>query len=85
MAVSGHFQGQRLSAQDVEMQMRYGLARIGSAVGDNPVAPRQVFRGGDLGNHLKNVGNHSAVARSDAVAAGDMGLWNHQNMGGNAR
>ena len=79
---SCHFQGQGLAAQDVEVQVGHGLARVGAAVAHHPVAARQALRPGDGGDDLKNVGHQSAVFGGDAVAAGDMDLGDHQNVGG---
>ena len=63
------------------MQVRHGLTRVGAAVADHPVATRQPLRRRDLGDDLKNVGDHGAVFFRDAVAAGDVGLGDHQNVG----
>ena len=63
------------------MQVRHGLTRVGAAVADHPVAPRQPLRRRDLGDDLKNVGDHGAVFLRDAVAAGNVSLGDHQNVG----
>ena len=65
----------------MEVQMEHSLTGIGSAVGDHTVAAFQIFCLSDLGNHLKNVSNHSTVFRSDAVAAVNVCLGHHQNVG----
>ena len=79
--ISRHIQRQGFAAEDVEMQVRHGLTRVGAAVADHPVATRQPLRRRDLGDDLKNVGDHGAVFFRDAVAAGDVGLGDHQNVG----
>ena len=74
-------QTQFLAAQDVEMQVMHSLAGILAAVGYHPVAACQLFCGSDLGDDLKNVGNHSTVFGVDAVHRGNVRLGNHQNVG----
>ena len=64
------------------MQMMYGLAGISAAVADHPVTAGQAFGSGNLGDHLENVGHHSAVFGGDAVNGRDVGLGDHQNVGG---
>ena len=44
-----------LTAEDVEMQMRYGLCGIGSAVGDDAVTTRSACFFGDHGDLLEDV------------------------------
>ena len=80
--MSSHFQIQSLAAQNVEVQVVDGLAGIIAAVGDNAVAVMEAFRLGDLGDHFKNVGNHSAVFSGDCADTGNMRLGDHQHMGG---
>ena len=63
------------------MQVRHGLTRVGAAVADHPVATRQPLRRRDSGDDLKNVGDDGAVFLRDAVAAGDVDLGDHQNVG----
>ena len=63
-----HFQGQFFAAQDMEVQVEYGLAGIGAAVTYHPVAAGEVFCLGDLGNNLKNVGHNAAVFRGRQLA-----------------
>ena len=58
------------------------LAAVFTAVGNDPVTVLETFGGSNLGDHLKDVGDHSGVFGSDAVAAVDMGLGHHQNVGG---
>ena len=74
-----HFDSQGLAAQDVEVQVENGLTGIRAAVGNHPVATGEVFGSGDLGNHRKNVGNHSAVFLCDATeemwALGITKMW----------
>ena len=77
-----HLVGQLCAAQDVEVQMLHALAGIGAAVGDDPVAVFQTFCLGDLGDHPEDVGHHSAVFFGDAVAVGNVGLGDHQHVGG---
>ena len=67
--ISRHIQRQSFAAEDVEMQVRHGLTCVGAAVADHPVAPRQPLRRRDLGDDLKNVGDHGAVFFRDAIAA----------------
>lgn len=66
--ISRHIQRQSFAAEDVEMQVRHGLTRVGAAVADHPVASRQPLRRRDLGDDLKNVGDDGAVFFRDAVA-----------------
>ena len=77
-----HLQSQSLTAQDVEMQMLNGLTGVGAAVADHAITILQAFSLGDLGDHLKDVSNNSAVFSGDAVAIFNVGLGNHQHMGG---
>ena len=80
--MSSHFQTQRLTAQNMEMQMVNGLTGIGTAVGNNTVTAIQAFCLGDLGNDFKNVGNNGAVFSGDVVYGGHMRLGDYQNVGG---
>ena len=57
--------------------MMDALAAVVAAVGDHPVAVLQALCLGDLGDHLKDVGNHIAVLSGDAVAAVNVGLGDH--------
>ena len=77
-----HLTVQRLTAQNVEMQVMHRLTGICATVGNHTIAARQLLGSGNLRNDLKDVGNHSGVVRSDAIAVGDMGLGNHQHVGG---
>ena len=65
----------------MEVQVGYGLTGIGAAVAHHPVAVCQTFGLGNLGNHLKNVSHYRAVVSGNAVAAGNVGFGNHQNVG----
>ena len=53
-----------------------------AAVADHAVTACQAFGSGDLGDHFENVGRHSGIFGGDAVAAVDVGLGHHQNVGG---
>ena len=64
------------------MQVRHGLPGIGAAVAHHPVAASQALSLGDLGNHRENMGHHSAVFRRNGIAAIQVRLGNHQDVGG---
>ena len=64
------------------MQMVDALAAVVAAVGDHAEAVIQTLGLGDLGDHFENVGHNSGILRSDGAAAVDVGLGNHQNVGG---
>ena len=83
--LSSHIQGQGFAAQDVEVEMGHSLPGIRTAVGHYPVAPRQMLCRGDLRNDLKDMRHHLAVFGGYAVAAGDVDLGDHQNVGGGLR
>ena len=76
-----HFQIQLLAAEDVEMQVLHGLARVAAAVADHPVAACQTLGLGDSRNDLKDVGHHRTVFGADTVTVGDVDLGHHQNVG----
>ena len=77
-----HLQGQRSAAQNVEMQMLYGLTGVGAAVAHYPVAVFQAFGPGNAGDDLKDVGDDGAVFRGDGRAVSNVCLGYHQNVGG---
>jgi len=81
-AYSGHFQAELSAAQDVEVEVVDGLAGVVAAVANNAVAVFQAFRLGDGGDHLKNVGHNGGIFRGDLGDAADVGLGDHQNVGG---
>ena len=67
--------------QHVEVQVEHALPRLLSTVGDHPeLGNAQVL--GDLGNHLKAVGHHGGIFRRNLPAGCNVGLGNHQEMGG---
>ena len=80
--MSSHFQIHCLAAQNVEMQVRNGLAGISTAVGDHTVTVCKAFGLGNLRDHLENMGDDSAVFSGDIIGVGHMGLGDHQHMGG---
>ena len=69
----------------MEVQMLDALAAVIAAVGDHTETVVQSLGLGNLGNHFENVGHHSGILGSDAGAAVDMGLGDHQNVGGSLR
>ena len=80
--MSTHTQSKFSAAQNMEMQMVNGLTGMCSAVGDHAVAAFQLFFRGDLGDHLKDPGDHSAVFGGHTVDGRNVNLGDHQDMGG---
>ena len=62
--------------------MMYTLAAIRSAIGYHTVTIFQTLMLCQLGDHLKNMGNHGGIFSVDAIAVSDVGFGHHQNVGG---
>ena len=58
------------------------LAAVIAAVGDHTEAIIQALGLGDLRDHFEDVGHNRGILRSDGAAAVDVGLGNHQDVGG---
>ena len=66
-------------AQNMEVQVEHGLARLLADVGDDAVAVHtQLLR--HLGDDLEDVGHHGAVFGGDSSGGSDVGLGNHQEV-----
>ena len=61
--------------------MRHGLARLLPDVGHHPVALQAQFLG-HLGDDGEDVGHHGGILRGDLRHRCNVGLGNHQEMGG---
>ena len=68
----------------MEMQMHDALPCLLADVGDDPVALQPLLLG-HLGDDLEHVGNHGAVVAVHLGHRVDVGLGNHQEMGGRLR
>ena len=77
-----HFERQFLATEDMEVQVGHGLAGVGAAVADHTVAVYKALFFCDHGDHLKNMGNHTAVFGRNAGNRRNVGLGDHQNVGG---
>lgn len=64
------------------MEMGYRLAGIGAAVGDEAVAVCQACFFRDMGNGLKDMGDHGAVLGGHTVEGGDVSLGDHEDVNG---
>ena len=65
----------------VEVQVVHGLAGLLAAVGDHPeIGDAQFLR--HLRDDLKGVGHHGGIFRRNLPAGCNVGLGNHQEMGG---
>ena len=69
------------AGQHVEMQVEHALPRLLADVGDHPVALQPQLLG-DLGNDGEDMSHHSGILRRDLGHRGDMGLGDHQKVGG---
>jgi len=77
-----HRFGHGTAAEDMEMQVGHCLAGIGAAVGDQTVAIGESRLLGDLGDGLKDMGDHGAVLWGHAVEGGDVGLRDYEDVNG---
>ena len=68
----------------MEVQVEHALSRLFADVGDHPVAV-QVQLLGQLGDDLEDVGHNPTVVRRHLGDGADMGLGNHQEVGGGLR
>lgn len=71
---------QFLAAQDVEVEVFYGLACVLAAVGDNAVAVGEAQNGGQVADHGKDMADGGLVGLVDTVSGLDMLLGDHQEM-----
>ena len=63
------------------MEVGHRLARLRPAVGHHPEIGNALLPG-HLGNDLKGVGHHGGVVRRNLPAGAEVGLGNHQEVGG---
>ena len=77
-----HLIGKLAAAEDVEMEMGNGLARIRTAVGDNAVAVRNARALCDCGNLFKDIRNDGGVFTVYFVNASNVRFGNNENVNG---